>query len=62
MTLLADVNRPVSQEDMVGNWEPAQSLVKDAVSEAEVAPCLSALAVTRLSSCLQQAIGQSTAS
>ena len=32
MTLLADVNRPGSQEDLVSNWEPAHSLVEDAVS------------------------------
>ena len=30
MTLLADVNRPGSQEDVVSNWEPAHSLVEDA--------------------------------
>ena len=29
-TLLADVNHPGSQEDMVSNWEPAHSLVEDA--------------------------------
>ena len=29
-TLLADVNRPGSQEDMVSKWEPARSLVEDA--------------------------------
>ena len=41
-TLLADVNHPGSQEDEVSNWEPAHSLVEDAVSGAEIAaaPCL----------------------
>ena len=29
-TLLADVNHPGSQEDVVSNWEPAHSLVEDA--------------------------------
>ena len=29
MTLLADVNHPGSQEDMVSNWKPAHSLVED---------------------------------
>ena len=37
-----------SQEDVVSSWEPAHSLVEDAISEAEIvaAPCLLALAVT----------------
>ena len=47
-TLLVDVNRPGSQEDLVSNWEPARSLVEDAVSGAEFAPCLLALAVAHL--------------
>ena len=39
MTLLTDVNRPGSQEDMVRNWEPAHNLVEDdAVSGAQIAP------------------------
>ena len=38
-TLLVDVNCPGSQEDLVSNWEPAHSLVNDAVSGAEIAPC-----------------------
>ena len=38
MTLLLDVNRPVSQEHLVSNWEPACSLVEDAISGAETAP------------------------
>ena len=29
MTLLADVNHPGSQEDLVSNWEPAHNLVED---------------------------------
>ena len=50
MTLLADVNRLVSQEDVVSNWQPTQSLVEDAVSGAKiaVAPCHLALAVAGL--------------
>ena len=48
MNLLADVNHPGSQENLVSNWEPARSLVEDAVSGAEFAPCLPALAVARL--------------
>ena len=51
-TLLADVNRPGSQEDLVSNWEPAHNLVEDAISGAEIAPCLLALAVTSLPLCL----------
>ena len=41
VTLLADINRPGSQEDLVSNWEPA-------VSGAEIALCLLALAVASL--------------
>ena len=59
---LADVNHPESQEVLVSNWEPAPSLVEDAISEAKVASCLPALAVTHLPPYLQQAVGQSTAS
>ena len=44
MTLLADVNHPGSQKDVISNWEPAHSLVEDAVSGAEIAPHLLALA------------------
>ena len=47
VTLLADVIHPGSQEDLLGNWEPAHSLVEDAVSGAEFSsfwlwlpPCL----------------------
>ena len=47
-----DVNRPGSQEDLVSNWEPAHNLVEDAISGAEIAPCLLALAVTSLPLCL----------
>ena len=55
VTLLADVNRLVSQEDVVSNWQPTQSLVEDAVSGAKIAAasCFPALAVTRLPFCLQ---------
>ena len=56
MTLLADVNCPGSQEDLVSNWEPAGSLVEDAVSGAEFAPYLLDLAVARL----LQGMGQCT--
>ena len=45
--LLADVNCPGSQEDLVSNWGPAHSLVEDAISEAEICP-FPALAAARL--------------
>ena len=51
-TLLADVNHPGSQEDLVSNWEPAHNLVEDALSGAEIAPCFLALAVAHLPLCL----------
>ena len=57
MTLLVDVNHPGSQEDFVSNWEPAHSLVQDAISGAEIAPHLLALAVARLPLCLWQGEG-----
>ena len=38
MTLLADVNCPGPQEDLISNWEPDHSLVEDAISGAEIAP------------------------
>ena len=53
MTVLVDVNRPGSQEDLVSNWEPAHSLVENAISGAEIAPCLLALVVAHLPLCLQ---------
>ena len=53
VTLLADFNCPGSQEDLISNWEPAHSLVKDAISEVEIAPCLLALAATHLPLCLR---------
>ena len=52
MTLLVDVNPPGPQEDLISNWEPAHSLVEDAVSGAKIAPHLLALAVTCLPFCL----------
>ena len=52
MTLLADVNHPGSQEDLVSNWELAHSLIEDAISGVEIAPCLLALAAARLPLCL----------
>ena len=56
MTLLADVNHPGSQKDMVSNWQPTPSLVEVAVSGAEIAPapCLPTLAVTHLPLCPQR--------
>ena len=53
VTLLADVNRPGSQEDMVSNWGPAHRLLEGAISGAETAPCLPTLAVARLPLCLR---------
>ena len=35
MTLLADVNHGGTQEDLVSNWEPAHSLVEDAMPSLE---------------------------
>ena len=54
-TLLADVNHPGSQEELVSNWEPAHNLVEDAISGAEIAPCLPAF--TCLPLCLWQGDG-----
>ena len=48
-----DVNHLGSQEDLVSNWEPARSLVEDAISGAEIAPHLPALAVAHLPFCLR---------
>ena len=47
VTLLADVNHPGSQEDVISNWQPSHSLVETVVSGAEIveATCLLALAV-----------------
>ena len=36
VTLLADINRPGSQKDLVSNWEPDHSLVEDAICGAEI--------------------------
>ena len=48
--LLEDVNHAGIQEEEVNNWEPAHSLVEDAVSGAEITapPYLPALAITCL--------------
>ena len=48
--LLAGVNRPGSQVDVVSSWGAAHSLVEDAVSGAETgaAPCLPALVLACL--------------
>ena len=48
--------------NLVSNWEPAHSLVEDAVSGARIAPRLPALAVARLPLCLRKGIGWSAAS
>ena len=50
MTFLANVNCPGSQEDTVGNWQPAHSSVGGVVSGAEIAValCLLPLAVAHL--------------
>ena len=61
VALLADINCPGSQKDLVSNWEPAHSLVEDAVCGAEIAPHLPALDVTRLPLCLQRGMGRSAA-
>ena len=58
-SLLVDVNSPGSQEDLVSNWEPARSLVEDAISGAEIAPCLLTLALTCLPLRLQWRMGWS---
>ena len=52
---------PGSQEDLVSNWEPAHSLVEDAVSGALIAPCFPALAVACLPLCLWRGMGWSAA-
>jgi len=60
-TLLIDVNISGSQEDLVSNWEPAHSLVKNAISGAKSALFLLALAIACLPPWLQWGMGQSTA-
>ena len=57
MTFLVDVNHPGLEEEFVSNWEPAHSLIEDAISGVEIAPHLLALAVARLPLCLQWAEG-----
>ena len=52
VTFMEDVNHPGSQEDLVRNWEPAHSLVEDAISGAKIDPRLPALSVTHLPLCL----------
>ena len=56
-TLLVDVNCPGTQEDLVNNSEAAHSLVEDAGSGAEIAPCLLTLAAPRLPLCLWLGMG-----
>ena len=60
-TLMADVNHPGSQQDLVSNWELAHRLVEDAVSGAKIAPCLPALTVSRLPLCSSGGRGRSGA-
>ena len=59
MTLLVDVNHPGPQEDLVSNWEPARSLLEDAISGVEIAPRPLTLAVASLPLCLQWEMGWS---
>ena len=61
MTLQVDVNRTGSQENLVSNWEPARSLVQNAISGAKFTPALQALAVARLPLCLRRGMGWSAA-
>ena len=61
-SLGADANCPGPQEDLVSTWESARSLARDAVSGAEIAPRLPALAAARLPLCLWQGMGRSAAS
>ena len=62
MTLLAGVNHPGSQEDLVSNWKPAHNLVEDAVSGAEIAPFQLWLLPTCLSASRQESGGEELAS
>ena len=62
VTLLVDVNYPGSWEDLVSNWEPAHSLVEDAVSGPRFAPCFPGLAVTACLSASGRVMSQSEAS
>ena len=54
VTVLAYVNHPGSQEDVISNWQPAYGVVEDAVpgSEIAAAPCLPLLAIAHLLLCL----------
>ena len=66
VTLLADVNRFGTQEDLVSNWEPARSLVEDASLWGQEIPlssssgcwhaCLSASGVREVPVCSQLAL------
>ena len=58
-TLLVDVNRPGSQEDLFSNWEPVRNLVEGALSGAKIAPFLAAAC---LPPCIWWGMGQSAAS
>ena len=54
MIFLAYVKHPGSQEDMISNWQLAQSLAEDVVPGAEITatPCLLPMAVAHLPPCL----------
>ena len=58
VTLLADMNHPGSQDDVVSDWQPARNLMGDVVSGTEiaVAPCLPPLAVIHLPLCLWKGV------
>lgn len=58
VTLLADVNHPGSQDDVVSDWQPAHNLARDVVSgnEIAVAPCLLPLALIHLPLCLWKGV------
>ena len=64
--MISGCNHPdgcqLSRIPVVSNWEPACSLVEDAISGAEFAPCLPALAVAHLPPILQRGMGQPSAS
>ena len=58
VTLLADMNHPGSQDDVVSDWQPACNLMGDVVSGTEIAmaPCLPPLAVIHLPLCLWKGV------
>ena len=60
VTLLADANRPGSQEDLVSNWEPVHNVLKDA-SLRQRLPLAFWLWLSHLPLCLRQGMVQSAA-